>query len=104
MAHFILQPPAEITDNLANVFIYFYFFIVPKCRDAALIYKMAAVGTPTQTSSRTLGAYFCQEGTESISVASHEASKLKCPHLPYKTLLKLTLPCCIVSSITKCLP
>lgn len=35
MAHFIPQPPAEITDNLANVFIYFYFFTVPKYRDTA---------------------------------------------------------------------
>lgn len=29
MAHFILQPPVVITDNLANVFIYFYFFLYP---------------------------------------------------------------------------
>jgi len=35
MAHFILQPPAVITDNLANVFIYFYFLTVPKYRDRA---------------------------------------------------------------------
>lgn len=61
MAHFILQPPAEITDNLANVFIYFYIFTVPKCRDTALIYKISAAGVSMQTSSRTLGAYFFPE-------------------------------------------
>lgn len=52
---------------------------------------MSAVAGPIQTPAGTLDDYFFHKDAESVSVASQEASKLKYPRLPYRTLLKLTL-------------